>query len=131
MRDSRKAFTLLELVFVIVIVGMLASVALPKLRATRNDARVATELESIAVRLQTILMKYTATSTFRLSDTDYITNICYDFTASYEDDGAIFVNVIRNDSTDLVCEETERRAKKNNLVGEHILRVNNDVMQYE
>ncbi len=131
MNNSRKAFTLLELTFVIVIVGILASVALPKLRATRNDARVATELESIAVRLQTILMKYTATSTFRLSDTDYITNICYDFTASYEDDGAIFVNVIRNDSDDEVCMETSKRANQNHLIGEHILRVNNDVMQYE
>ncbi len=128
---KRSGFTMLELVFVVVIVGMLASVAIPKLNANRNDARVATELQSIAVRLQTILMKYTATSTFKLSDTDYITNICYDFTASYEDDGAIFVNVLRNDSDDLVCKETTKRAKKNHLIGEHILRVNNNVMQYE
>jgi prepilin-type N-terminal cleavage/methylation domain-containing protein len=131
MRNSKKAFTLLELVFVIVIIGMLASIAIPKLQASRNDSRVALELQSIAVRLQTILMKYTATSTFRLSDTDYITNTCYDFTASYEDDGAIFVNVLRNDSVELVCEETSKRAEKNHLIGEHILRVNNNVMQYE
>ena len=131
MKNSRSAFTLLELVFVVVIVGMLASISIPKLQATRNDARVATELESIAVRLQTILMKYTATSTFRISDTAYITNICYNFTASYEEDGAIFVDVLRNDSNDMVCDEVTKRAEHNNLVGIHILRVDNDVMQYE
>ena len=131
MKNGRSAFTLLELTFVVVIVGILASVAIPKLRATRNDARVATELESIAVRLQTILTKYTATGTFKLSDTAYITNICYDFEDSYDDNGSIYVDVLRNDSEDEVCEETSKRANQNHLVGEHILRVNNNVMQYD
>jgi len=131
MRRSRSAFTMLELVFVVVIVGMLASIAVPKLQATRNDARVASELESIAVRLQTILTKYMATGTFKLSDTDYLTNTCYNFEDSYDDNGSIYVDVLRNDSDDPVCEETVKRAKKNNLVGEHILRVDNNVMQYD
>ena len=37
----RKSFTMIELVFVIVILGILASVAIPKLIATRNDAHIA------------------------------------------------------------------------------------------
>jgi len=36
----RTAFTMVELVFVIVILGILAAVAIPKLSATRNDAKV-------------------------------------------------------------------------------------------
>lgn len=35
---KRKAFTMIELIFVIVILGILASVAMPKLVATRDDA---------------------------------------------------------------------------------------------
>ena len=34
----RKAFTMIELVFVIVVIGILAAIAVPKLAATRDDA---------------------------------------------------------------------------------------------
>ena len=34
----RKAFTMIELVFVIVVVGILAGIAIPKFAATRDDA---------------------------------------------------------------------------------------------
>jgi len=35
-----RAFTMIELIFVIVIIGILSAIAIPKLTATRNDARV-------------------------------------------------------------------------------------------
>jgi len=35
---SKKAFTMIELVFVIVVIGILAAVAIPRLAATRDDA---------------------------------------------------------------------------------------------
>ena len=37
---SKKAFTMIELVFVIVVIGILASVAIPRFSATRDDAEV-------------------------------------------------------------------------------------------
>ena len=40
MKNSRDAFTMIELIFVIVIIGILASVAIPRLSVTRDDAKV-------------------------------------------------------------------------------------------
>jgi len=39
--QNKKAFSMIELVFVIVIIGILASVAIPRLAATRDDATIA------------------------------------------------------------------------------------------
>lgn len=38
-KSSKSAFTMIELVFVIVILGILTSLAIPKLNSTRDDAR--------------------------------------------------------------------------------------------
>jgi len=38
---NRKAFTMIELVFVIVVLGVLAAIAVPRLAATRDDAIIA------------------------------------------------------------------------------------------
>ena len=38
MEPKRKAFTMIELVFVIVVIGILAAIAIPKFAMTRNDA---------------------------------------------------------------------------------------------
>ena len=40
MQKSKKAFTMIEMVFVIVILGNLAAVAVPRLAATRDDATI-------------------------------------------------------------------------------------------
>ena len=45
---KREAFTMIELVFVIVILGILAAVAVPKFSATRDDAVLAKGRSNIA-----------------------------------------------------------------------------------
>jgi len=46
--EERKAFTLLELTFVIVIIGILSAVAIPKLAATRDDAVVTKAIATVS-----------------------------------------------------------------------------------
>ena len=47
----KKGFTMIELIFVIVILGILASVAIPRLAGTREDA----EISSAVANLRTLL----------------------------------------------------------------------------
>ena len=48
MKQSKKAFTMIELVFVIVVIGILASVAIPRLSATRDDAVITKARTTVA-----------------------------------------------------------------------------------
>jgi len=47
-KRNRQAFTMIELVFVIVIIGILAAIAIPKLAATRDDAIIAKARATLA-----------------------------------------------------------------------------------
>lgn len=47
MQKSKLAFTMIELIFVIVILGVLAAVALPRLAATRDDATLVKTAQNI------------------------------------------------------------------------------------
>jgi len=58
----KSSFTMIELIFVIVILGILAAVAIPKLMATRTDAYRATLLEDIRNATKEVVSYYTAQS---------------------------------------------------------------------
>ena len=54
MIQSQKAFTMIELIFVIVIIGILGAVAVPRLMATRDDALISKNIEYIVASMQEI-----------------------------------------------------------------------------
>ena len=60
----RKGFTMIELIFVIVILGVLASVAIPRLAATRDDAEVAKAATNLTTAVSDITAYYTAKGSF-------------------------------------------------------------------
>ena len=61
MSYSKNAFTMIELIFVIVILGILAAVIVPKLAATRTDAEAVTKAQAIVTATSEISAYATAT----------------------------------------------------------------------
>ena len=72
---KRSGFTMIELIFVIVILGILASVAIPKLAATRDDAKVSKALNELAMLKSDFSNYYTSQGKFDANDIKSITNV--------------------------------------------------------
>lgn len=118
MRKSKNAFTMIELVFVIVILGILAAVAIPKLAASRNDATAATLAIELGDCIEMACGAYAHKGIF-----DMNSNACNDVSINHEcftfttDNATGIMNVKHtpNAPDKSVCKEAQRLVRINNL----------------
>ena len=71
----KKGFTMIELIFVIVILGILASVAIPRLAATRTDAEISATVANLRTLLNDVASYYAVKGEFGNVKWKDITNV--------------------------------------------------------
>ena len=82
----RRAFTMIELVFAIVIIGILAAIAIPKFAATRDDALVAKARSDIAT-IRTVIKTERQARLLSSGDGSYITKLHSSGSMYFDGDG--------------------------------------------
>jgi len=139
--NKRNGFTMIELIFVIVILGILAAVAIPKLAATRDDAQVSKMSTNVATLISDLGSAYTSqgvldkwndatnvptytNATTKTADTVAVTTPVYLYNGTKQcikfvstTDGNLTVSK-GSDRTDTVCKAVQTASAKN--LGSHV-----------
>ncbi len=119
----KSAFTMIELIFVIVIIGVLASISIPKFSATRDDAKTSVVLTNLSDCITYAAGSYTATGrTLLNSGTCKKAKKCFDIELGNNSDtnGTIIVksgNGVNSapDKDETYCQAAYQMAEHNDL----------------
>ncbi len=117
---------MIELIFVIVIIGILSGVALPKFAATRGDAKGAVILSALTNCIQDAGNEFMVTSSFgHLTEEGNDTSIncrdawqCFAFT---EDDANGSLTVAEVNASTAACQAAQKIASENLLSTTHTI----------
>lgn len=131
---KRVGFTMIELIFVIVILGILAAVAIPKLSATRDDAKLVKAAGEISQAITDIGAYYTAHG--KMGTSKQMTNVKFDDEnmsngVNYEVGAAVNcvkfkttadgnLTVEDGDGSSSFCTKVRNQIAANDLNGSHI-----------
>jgi len=103
----KNAFTMIELIFVILILGLLSAIALPKLMATKDDANIVKEVANAKQIISNAGAEYLSQGSF----SSYPSSLCYSFSGS--SDGNFTVSMIN--ITDSLCKSISNSSLSNDI----------------
>ena len=124
----RPGWTVIELIFIIIIIGLLAGIAIGKLAVTRDDAKLSVTVANMNICIQDAYNHYNAThidytATIHSSACDLNNTKCYDIV--YAVNGVDF-NVSLNTTRESYCADIEyvggNLAKSYDFGGEKVTR---------
>ena len=114
--QTSNAFTMIELIFVIVILGILSAVAIPKLYATRTDAKAVQEVYNLSVCIHDIGSTYNASGNETVDSAACDRMKCFTVDRGNVTDGSfVTANGGENDGDDF-CNVAQSRAGSKGLV---------------